>query len=240
MNKKLLVVTGPQGSGNHLWSKIFAACPNIVGWKRLNTEYWLGHPHEPFSEIWRDPSIFLDLDWSNQFYVTGISCPFIQNSKNGTVIDDTKLYHIPKYDEFISYAKQAGFEVKVAIISRDKTILEKQQMRVRLKKTTNIFLETYRNILEKYSPFILSTESLYLYEDLYLKHLSDYLEFPIEVDNEKLQDILKDDSNAKYIQFVNDHWLDKHILEVAKKNGMGSRLKNPDIYHRENDDKWQV
>ena len=30
---KILIITGPQGSGNHLYSKIFAMHPLVNGWK---------------------------------------------------------------------------------------------------------------------------------------------------------------------------------------------------------------
>jgi len=43
MKKRLLVVTGPQGSGNHMWSKIFSESPQVQGWKELTQEYWVGH-----------------------------------------------------------------------------------------------------------------------------------------------------------------------------------------------------
>lgn len=239
MPKKLLIVTGPQGSGNHLWSKIFAHSPRVQGWKELTETYWLGHPHEPFSEIWRDPSIFLDLEWPHEYYHTGISCPYVHKASNGSVLDDSKTANIPCYDNFINHAKQAGFEIVIAIITRDKNILEKQQMRLRLKRTTNMFLDQYRNVLLKYNPIHISTESLYLYEDLYLKHISELLDFPIEVPEEKLKEILKDNANAKYIQFVNDYWLDGYMENLSRQQGDGFRYNNPNIYHRPDDDKWK-
>ena len=35
MNKKLLIITGPQGSGNHLFSRILSTHPEVGGWKSL-------------------------------------------------------------------------------------------------------------------------------------------------------------------------------------------------------------
>ena len=40
--KTLLILTGPQGSGNHLWSKIFALHPDVYAWHALLHEYWIG------------------------------------------------------------------------------------------------------------------------------------------------------------------------------------------------------
>ena len=43
----LLIVTGPQGSGNHLFAKLFNLHPDVYG---LNmTRYWQGHDTEPFN-----------------------------------------------------------------------------------------------------------------------------------------------------------------------------------------------
>lgn len=232
MSKKLLIVTGPQGAGNHLWSKIFAESPEVQGWEELRTEYWLSHGLEPFSDVWKDPSIFLELDWPHTHYVTNTSCPFIWKGSNGSIIDDSKAMQLPDYDKFIDYAKKAGFDVKVAIISRDKNILQNQQMRVRLKITLPVFMDVYKNTLLKYNPVILSTESLFLYRDLYLQSLSQTLDFPISVSEEKLEEILKDDSNQKYINFVNKFWLD----DWGTRNGRrrDARRQNTYIYRRPN------
>ena len=50
----LLIITGPQGSGNHLFSKLFNLHPDVYGWDM--EKYWVGHHTEPFSEYWTDPS----------------------------------------------------------------------------------------------------------------------------------------------------------------------------------------
>ncbi len=39
---KLLVVTGPQGSGNHLLAKIFNLHPKVNGWN-MRWQEWQGH-----------------------------------------------------------------------------------------------------------------------------------------------------------------------------------------------------
>ena len=40
MTKQMLIVTGPQGAGNHLWSKIFSLHPKVYGWKSLLENYY--------------------------------------------------------------------------------------------------------------------------------------------------------------------------------------------------------
>jgi hypothetical protein len=45
--KKLIILIGPQGSGNHLFSKCFMTSSKIGGWKELLTTYWQGHHKEP-------------------------------------------------------------------------------------------------------------------------------------------------------------------------------------------------
>ena len=73
---KLLIVTGPQGSGNHLWAKVFSMHPSVNGWSMLKDE-WQGHHDEPMNEYWQEPSKLseLELDDRNK-YVTSISCPY--------------------------------------------------------------------------------------------------------------------------------------------------------------------
>jgi hypothetical protein len=215
--KKLLILTGPQGSGNHMWAKIFSETPTVQGWHQLTKDYWIGHGDEPFAEVWEDPSLFQKLDWPHDYYYTSISCPYI--NRGGPEIDDTIVLRTPKFDEFISAAELAGFEVKLGVIARDRNILECQQSRVRKKITTPIFLDAYDEFLDKYKPIFVSTETLYLYKHRYLEQLSQLLDFPIDVAKDRLDLILQDNANAKYITPVETHWLDDHMKEVVKFHG---------------------
>lgn len=72
MKKEILLLTGPQGSGNHLWSKIFSESETVQGWKQLTQEYWLGHGFEPFAEVWKNPLLFKELEWPHEKYFTKI------------------------------------------------------------------------------------------------------------------------------------------------------------------------
>ena len=74
--KTILILTGSQGSGNHLWSKIFALHPQVVGWQALLTEYWIGHDQEPFAPYWQDPSQLKYYRWTqSDWFVTSMSVP---------------------------------------------------------------------------------------------------------------------------------------------------------------------
>ena len=74
---KMLILTGPQGAGNHLWSKIFSLHPEVYGWKTLLENYWEAHRFaEPFARYWRDPSLLKEFNWAqSDYYFTSISCP---------------------------------------------------------------------------------------------------------------------------------------------------------------------
>ena len=121
---KLLIITGPQGSGNHLFAKIFSMHPSVEGWPMLRDE-WQGHHEEPFADYWQEPKTLKDKVWERQYYVTSISCPYFKD----------KQPQIPKYREFINEAKKYC-EVIICIIGRDRNILEHQQNRVRDGHTT--------------------------------------------------------------------------------------------------------
>lgn len=202
--KKLLIFTGPQGSGNHMWSKIFALHPEVAGWSSLLDTYWIPHDQEPFAACWRDPALLKTRDWSkHDFYVTSISCPYI---------DDTRVA-IPDITGFAAQAMGCGLQVKIAVIGRDQTVLKYQETRVRGRSTFEIAQEHYKK-LESWDPVYLSYELLLLYRASYLRQISKTLEFPIAYDHARLEEILQDDTNQKYIQPVSHHWVDKLTKNV--------------------------
>ena len=203
--KQLLIITGPQGSGNHLFSKIFALHQEVYGWKDLLDEYWIAHDHEPFSDCWNMPSLLNSIDWTGMDnYVTSISCPYADNG----------VTKIPRYRDFVNALQQLGIRVKFAIIGRDQTILKYQQERVRDTHSYPKFEEQlkYINTLE---PVYLSTELLYLYKDNYLKSLSKILDFPIAHDDPRVFEILKQDANEKYFKSIPQQELDKTVRKVS-------------------------
>lgn len=210
-------MTGPQGSGNHLWSKILGETPGVTGWTQLTQEYWVGHGNEPFSNIWEDPTLFRNHEWKDGNYVTSISCPYV--SKGGPTNDAVGFWETPKYNGFIAEAQKAGFEIKLAVIGRDFNILAHQQQRIRMEVTTPKFLTELDAYIMKYKPIFISTELLYLFRHRYIEQVSQLLDFPIGVDEAKLEDILKDNANAKYIRPILHYWLDDYMKEIAPNNG---------------------
>ena len=197
---KILIITGPQGSGNHLYSKIFAMHPLVYGWKM--NEYWEGHHKEPFAKYWDNPKLLSEYTWDKDYYVTSVSCPYYRDKKPQT----------PKYIEFITEAEKYC-DVIIGIIGRDKNILKVQQERVRKENTTPIAIDEFK-LLYKRNPYFLSTELFYLYGQDYLKQLSEQMDFPIAWNHTTIiEDIIEKDSNKKYVQSVKEQTLD---LEVYK------------------------
>jgi hypothetical protein len=219
---KLLIITGPQGSGNHLWSKVLAETPQVSGWTELTEQYWVSHSDEPFANVWEQPELFSNIQWDHSdYYVTSISCPYTVHGTPDMTQDHGG--RTPKYDAFIQAAKATGFDTQLAIIGRDKNILGFQESRVRKDVTYPRFLEQVDQTLLKYDPVFISTELLYLYGHQYLQQLSRTLDFPIEIAKDKLEELLKDNANAKYLQPVKEHWLDDVMKEVAKTQGQSPR-----------------
>jgi hypothetical protein len=193
--KKMLILTGPQGSGNHLWSKIFSLHPEVFGWKSLLKNYWEAHRFsEPFCKYWRDPSLLKDFDWStHNYFFTSISIPL--------GIKETKWE--PNIMEFSNTVESLGIDTQIAVIGRDQNILYHQQNRLRDEST----LPHFMNQLDKFpDPFFLSYELLYLYKEKYLKTLN--LNIPIEWNHSKISEILENDPNKKYVHAVENYILD--------------------------------
>jgi hypothetical protein len=207
MKKRLLIISGPQGSGNHVWSKIFALHPAVYGWKELNQTYWIGHDQEPFAECWQDTDRLKQFDWSQRdYYVTGVSCPYMNNGERT----------VPNLIGFAAQAMGCGIDVRFAIIGRDRNILKFQETRLRGEPTYNIATEQYQK-LATWNPVYLSYELLQLYSRDYLRQLSILLEFPIDYNNAHVAEILKDDTNQKYFQPVEHHPTDDLARHTSRK-----------------------
>lgn len=204
--KRMLIITGPQGSGNHLFSKIFSHHPSIFGWSELQNTYWLGHHTEPFAKYWTNASTLKDFDWSqSNYYVTSISSPFVQNRQAQT----------PNFKEFIKFARCHVDSVQVAVIGRDQNILRVQQERVRGKHTTPVALESFEHLFGLGIPYFLSQELLYLYKSEYLKRVSLDLSWPINYDDKNVLALCNEDANSKYVTAVNEHWLDAEVSKAV-------------------------
>ena len=196
---KLLIITGPHGSGNHLFSKILSVHPDVYGWKMKS--YWEGHHEEPFSNYWRHPTLLDQFPWQNHQYIfTSISCPYIKDNNP----------QIPNYKKFIEEAKKYA-EVKIAIIGRDPTILKYQQERVRGTSTVEYFIQ-HIDVLLEYNPIFISQELYQLYGNHYLQGISKQLDFPIQIQP------IYDNANAKYIKAVSEQPLDLEVQKACKKS----------------------
>lgn len=207
----MLLLTGPQGAGNHLWSKIFSLHPAVYGWKTLLDNYWEAHRFsEPFAQHWRDHSLLKSFDWSqSEYYFTSISCPL------GIVGSEINPVWTPDIVGFANAVQACGVNVEFAVVGRDQTILTNQQTRIRTQSTLPMFLEQLPNLT---MPKFLSYELLYLYKQNYLKSLE--LSIPIEWNNPKINEILSEDANIKYI-----HTIEHNELDLGNKLGITFKEK---------------
>jgi hypothetical protein len=203
-------MTGPQGSGNHLFSKAFGLNKEFWCWPELQENYWMGHDTEPFAECWKDPLMLSYIPWhKSEYFFASISCPYFDNG----------VEKIPDYEDFLTHASLYA-KVKVLVIGRDQTILAHQQQRVRGKVTTNQFLK-HIEMLSDYMPAFASQELLYLYGLEYLQSVERSLYIPAHkcsYDSEGLAAILETDANQKYIQPIEHNWLDEEIKIASSKH----------------------
>ena len=207
MAKTLLILTGPQGSGNHLWSKIFALHPDVHGWHALLHEYWIGHDQEPFAEYWENPDRLREFNWGKcEYFVTSVSTPYMLNGERT----------VPNIVRFAATAMGMDICVKIAVIGRDCNILNYQQTRVRGEPTVDIALAEYEK-LRTWDPVFLSYELLHLYREDYLRQIAKQLEFPMDFEHPQLTNILVDDTNSKYFQPVAHHATDDLAQHTSRK-----------------------
>ena len=203
--KTMLIITGPQGSGNHLFSKIFALHPDVYGWDELLDTYWIAHKDEPFAENWNRPELLKSFDWSqSDYYVTSISCPY----------HNVDVPTVPNYQEFIDTLGELNIAVKIAVIGRDQTILKSQQQRIRNRVSLPNFLAQL-DYLNRFNPVYLSQELLYLYKEHYIKNIAGLLDFPVDCNNSKIGEILATDANSKYIRDIELQELDLYVRKVS-------------------------
>lgn len=194
--KRFLIVTGPQGSGNHLFAKLFSTDPRVFGWK-MKAGGWESHRLEPFQRFWADPSA-LRKDIFPAYAFTSISVPYRDpvHEHAGT----GRIFSIPPVREFYERTRSLGIDVTICVIGRDPTILNFQQMRRRGAPSTEQFFDML-DTLSDLDLYYLSHENLLLYKRRYLRQISKDLHFPIDLDHPDLETILID-QNEKYIHPV--------------------------------------
>jgi hypothetical protein len=200
--KKLLILTGPQGAGNHLFAKCFIHSSLIGGWQELTSKYWAGHHTEHFFPVWSGARALSLTDFKDyDYWVTSISVPYIDNNKE----------QIPDVVNFVKQATELGIDIQIGIITRDKNILELQQSRVRGKSTLDKFMSVLNSIDQaKLSYHFLSHESLVLHELRYVNYLNKLFNFPTISKYE-----LNSNANKKYIKYVDKYWLDDEVKKAC-------------------------
>jgi len=192
--------------------------PEVNGWEALNREYWVNHELEPFKDIWSNPELISQIDWSeNEYWVISISSPYVDFCREGT-----KTFY-PKYKEVIAELKEQC-QVQVGIIGRDTTIMSMEQLRKRGVKSYHNFLNKIEDITGDNDVVFLSQELLFLYRHEYLKNINNQLIVPIDYNNNKLHYILNEDYNEKFIQYIDQSWLDTRI-------GPDGKLKDGSLPH---------
>lgn len=199
--KRLLIVTGPQGSGNHLFSRIFSQHPAVSGWEQLKDQYWVPSDQEPFAEYWvyperLTPAVFDGAD----YFLANVSVPFFYDGVRQT----------PNIYEVAVTAQTFGIQVTIAIVVRDVTINSVQQQRVGGTVTLPTAQQYYREyLLPNFECHFISNESFFLWGAEYISYLGRLLKFPVDAD--KSLQWIETNPNAKYVTAVDDHWLDAEI-----------------------------
>jgi hypothetical protein len=204
LDKKLLIITGPQGSGNHLFSRLLSLHPAVSGWEELKDKYWVPSDQEPFADYWVNPELLtLEKFLGSQYHLANVSCPFMYDG----------VRYVPKIIEVAERATLLGIDVQIAIIVRDQNINAEQQKRVRGEVTTPIAQEYYYNALlkSKFPVHFLDHEAFFLHKGHYLKWVGQILNFPIELDSDKINKFIDKDANYKYVKYVDEYWLDKEV-----------------------------
>ena len=202
--KKLLIITGPQGSGNHLFSRIFSTHPSVGGWKQLLDEYWVPSDLEPFAEYWVYPErLTVDAFKGYEYWLANVSVPFVYDGVRQT----------PKILEMAKQARKLGVDATIAIIVRDQSIQTEQQLRVRKEVTLPIAQEYYYNHLltSDFPVHFLDNEAFFLHREHYLRWVSKLLKFPVDYNNPDIFKFINEDPNRKYVKHVDEYWLDKQV-----------------------------
>lgn len=196
-----------------MFGKIFSLSEKVHGWKEaLEPDgYFIPHYREPFNFYWNNPDQITDeIMGGKEYAVTSISNPYIEDWKP----------KVPPLMDFIRGLSTAGITWQVVIIGRDRNILTKQQTRLRGGPTWGNMVQMLEHLNLHNPPFFVSQELLYLYRGKYLQSVSQYLNFPIPWDDPRVEEILKQDANEKYITSTGPTELDAHvktILDPSKK-----------------------
>ena len=164
----ILVISGPQGTGNHVFSKVLSMHSNVHGWDQLLREYWINHDNAPYKNIWNTPENIDNYDWTEyDNYVLSVSGPYVD--KDGGV-RQTKY---PDYKEVLRRLNDKG-NLQVGIIGRDQNITAQNQLRKRGVDSLHNYLNKIEDITE-YRHTFLSVELLYMFRHQYLLRYHQFL-----------------------------------------------------------------
>jgi hypothetical protein len=204
-DKHLLIITGPQGSGNHFFSRVLSQHPAVEGWEDLKQEYWVPSDLEPFADYRVHPEKLSAYKFENsKYFLANVSCP--------VYIDGVRQF--PKIREVADRARDLGVRVTIGLIVRDKNINTVQQQRLMggyasLPEAQEYY---YNNILDSdHEVHFVDHEAFFLHGKHYLKWLSKIMDFPIAWDSDAIYDFIEQDANHKYVTPIESHWLDEHI-----------------------------
>lgn len=205
--KKLLIITGPQGSGNHLFSRILSLHPDVGGWDELKAEYWIPSDQETFAEYWVYPERMTESDFEGKdHWLANVSVPFVYDG----------VKQIPKIDAMASRARELGLDVQICVIVRDQYINDLQQQRVRKERTLPVAVDYFDTLGDVH---YIDHEAFFLYQDRYLKWLGKILDFPVAYDHPDLMKFIEEGPNKKYVNYVDEYWLDEQVWKgIRPKN----------------------
>jgi hypothetical protein len=202
-NKKLLIITGPQGSGNHVYSRVFSLHPDVHGWESLKDNYWIPSDEETFAEYWVEPEkITEEFFKDSTYFLANVSCPFFYNG----------VRQIPKIIDLADRVSSFGIDVVIAIVVRDQNINAVQQKRVGGEVTLPSAMDYYKNNIlnSKHTVHFIDHEALFLWKNQYVSYLGNLFGFPVVTD-ESVMKFITEDANHKYVKEIDNHWLDDTI-----------------------------
>ena len=200
--KKLIIVTGPQGSGNHLFGRLLSIHDSVGGWKALMDNYWVPSDEEPFADFWVNPDKLSIADFEGyDYWLANVSVPFVYDG----------VKQVPKIIEFVQQVQHMGIDVQVCVIVRDQYINALQQQRVRKETTLPVAVDYFETLLDVDCPVhYVDHEAFFLYKHKYLDWLSKILQFPIATDD-RINQFITEGANKKYVKYVEEHWLDEQV-----------------------------
>jgi len=215
LSKRLVIITGAQGSGNHLVSRLLSLHPGVQGWDKLLDEYWVPSDEEPLAKFFVEPE-HLTSDDISKFTVCNVSYPFIY--------DGVKTY--PKIRELAEKARSLGIDVTLLVVIRDAAINKLQQERVRGYVAYDEAIKYYSKLMSQdgflfKDMHFVSHETIFAMPNDYMRYLRDLLQFPILWHHAK--DHIDIPPNSKYVVPVDSYWLDEQVkdgIRTMKERGL--------------------